>query len=544
MEITGLKAQTLYHVRAFVTLTGKEDPVYSSDIIFTTTERETSELDSYTPPDYPDNYTSIANWSNRARWNLANVHDPSVVLAEDGYYYMYQTDASYGNAHTAGGHFHGRRSRDLVNWEYLGGTMLSLPEWVIPKLNEIREEMELSAVNPHEREFGYWAPCVRKVADGLYRMYYSIVCPGLIDGAGSWNERAFIGMMENDDPADNDGWVDKGYVITNASDKGLDYFVPAGTWAQCYFKWNAIDPCYLIDADDRHWLIYGSWHSGIAALELDAATGKPLNPLSRPWGTEEDIASYGQPIVTRQIGNRWQGSEGPEVIYNPSTGYYYMFMAYDAVDIPYNTRVCRSKSVLGPWVGIDGTDLTADGGEMFPVVTHPYKFADSDGWVGIAHCAIFEDGNGNWFYASQGRLPKDVPGINVSNAVMMGHVRAIEWTSDGWPVVMPERYGAVPRVPVKEEELVGNWENIDLSYSYGRQKTSSVMTLSADRTVTAGAWKGAEWSYDAEHGRIRFSNGIEVSIRREADWEASPRRHTIVWSGYSGTKTYWGKMKK
>jgi hypothetical protein len=31
-------------------------------------------------------------------------------------------------------------------------------------------------------------------------------------------------------------------------------------------------------------------------------------------------------------------------------------------------------------------------------------------------------------YASQTRLPEGVPGINVSNAVMMGHVRAIQWT--------------------------------------------------------------------------------------------------------------------
>ena len=49
-----------------------------------------------------------------------------------------------------------------------------------------------------------------------------------------------------------------------------------------------------------------------------------------------------------------------------------------------------------------------------------YKFSKGYGWVGIAHCAIFDDGKDNWFYASQGRLPKDVPGINASNAIMMG----------------------------------------------------------------------------------------------------------------------------
>ena len=54
---------------------------------------------TFVSPSYPDNYTSIAGWDKRSQWNLANIHDPSVMLAEDGYYYMYCTDAGYGNPH-------------------------------------------------------------------------------------------------------------------------------------------------------------------------------------------------------------------------------------------------------------------------------------------------------------------------------------------------------------------------------------------------------------------------------------------------------------
>lgn len=536
--VSGLIGNTTYYICAYI----YADSRYTySDVLAVTTEKQSidAQLDNYIAPSYEDNYVSIADWSKRGQWNLSNVHDPTVVLAEDGYYYMYQTDASYGNAHTAGGHFHGRRSKNLVDWEYLGGTMQNLPDWVIPKLNEIRAEMGLSEVTPAVSDFGYWAPCVRKVRDGLYRMYYSIVCPGYIDGAGTWSERAFIGLMENENPANNDGWVDKGYVITNASDKGLNFKVPANDWGNCYYKWNAIDPSYIIDNDGKHYLIYGSWHSGIALVELDGETGKVKAELPKPWGTNDDIAAYGKLIATRQMGNRWQASEGPEIVYHD--GYYYLFMAYDALDVPYNTRVARAADIEGPYLGIDGTDITNVGGDILPVVTHPYKFNKSDGWVGISHCCVFDDGNGNWYFASQGRFPANVGGNAYSNAIMMGHVRSIRWTEDGWPLVMPERYGAVPQVSINESELVGNWEHIDLSYSYANQRTSVTMTLSADHKVTAGTWEGATWEFDSNNCILKFDNGIELYLQRETDWEASPRTHTIVYAGYGNNKTYWGK---
>ena len=52
----------------------------------------------------------------------------------------------------------------------------------MPKLNEIRKAMGLEASTAAESDFGYWAPNVQKVKNGLYRMYYSIVVPGYLDG--------------------------------------------------------------------------------------------------------------------------------------------------------------------------------------------------------------------------------------------------------------------------------------------------------------------------------------------------------------------------
>ena len=493
-----------------------------------------------------DDYTNIADWGNRFKWNLANVHDPSVVLADDGYYYMYQTDASYGNAHVgegqARGHFYCRRSKDLVNWEFMGPTMHGVPTWMKAKLNEIRKAMGLGTSTTdfrNQNQFGYWAPCVRRISKDLYRMYYVVTLPGTINGAGTWSERCFIGLMETKNPADIDSWVDKGYVVTNYSDLELNYKVSATDYAHCYFKYNAIDPSLIINEKGEHWLIYGSWHSGFAAMQLDPSTGKPLHALGNPWGKENE-ASYGKFIYTRQLGNRWQASEAPEVVYHD--GYYYLFIAYDELSVAYNTRVVRSKNIDGPYYDITGKDVTNHGGDAYPILTHPYKFGNHHGWVGISHCAVFNDGKGNWYYASQQRFPENYKGNANSNALMLGGVRSIIWTSDGWPLVLPERYAGITQKAITETELLGDWQHINLAYHYKKQDASVVMTLGNDHKVKSGWKAGKAWTFDASKNVLTIDNE-RFYLRRELDWEANPRKETIVYVGLSkdGKTTYWGK---
>jgi len=508
---------------------------------------------NFTIPTYADDYSSISSWANRNKWNLANVHDPSVAYY-NGYYYMYGTDASYGNEAVGHGHFQGKRSTDLVNWEWVGGPFYEAPSWAADSLNAIRSRMGLAAIAKANISYGYWAPVVRRVNVGgqeILRMYYSIVIfnyikTGTTSFDGSWSERAFIGMCESTDPA-GAVWTDKGFVTCSSSDRGKNYSRSSTNDWSAYFYYNAIDPTYIVTPGGKHYLIHGSWHSGFALLQLNATTGKPLSTLGEPYANSvsELTARYGVRIGTRTASSRWQGSEAPEIIYKD--GYYYLFMAYDGLGVPYNTRVVRSANIEGPYLDITGRNFTNGSGDCYPIVTHPYKFNLSNGWVGISHCCIFQKENTNeWFYMSQGRLPE-----NVNNYIMMGHVRRIVWypASPGepdnlWPIALPERYAAVPDYgTITKDSLVGTWEHINLKYSFGQQDGASALTLKADGTMS-GALTG-NWSYDATKKQLTMGN-VVVCVEREVDWEATPRRVTFV---YAGTEknlnaTYWGKKSK
>lgn len=519
--------------------------------------------DGKTIPSYSDDYRSISGWSNKDQWNLANVHDPSVAYF-GGYYYMFNTDASYGNAHLESSHAHfpGKRSKDLVNWSYVPGPFASAPDWVYTRLNEIRKRMGLEAIGRANLSYGFWAPVVRTVkVNGVekLRMYYCIVVDNYIKTGkktsepfdGSWSERAIIGMAETTSP-ETGNWTDYGFVTCSSSDKGKDGWkrASASNWEDAYFYYNAIDPTYIV-VDGKHYLVHGSWHSGFALLELNPETGMPVNDLGDPWADSvSDLTKrFGVRVGARNT-SRWQGSEAPEIIYKD--GYYYLFMAYDGLDVPYNTRVVRSDKIEGPYTDITGRNFTNARGDCYPIVTHPYKFSKGNGWVGISHCAVFQqEGTGDWFYASQARLPESAGG-NAPNAVMMGHIRRIAWCpssadnlDDLWPIALPERYaGLSDKSPVTADEIAGTWEHINLKYDYGKQDASSKLELKADGTMT-GALAGS-WSFDADRQFLTLrtsSRTVVVAVAREADWEASPRVKTIVYAGTEKTMnaTWWGK---
>jgi arabinan endo-1,5-alpha-L-arabinosidase len=522
---TILKKYPLYIIAfLFLASSCKKDPDFNPPDPEPEEEVTPPRNDDFEGPDYADNYIPISSWEDRGQWNLANVHDPSIEKCGE-YYYMYQTDASYGNVHVGHGHYLYRRSKDLVNWEFLGMAFQTAPDWVKDSLNNKRARMNPPLPPIENPNYGFWAPCIRKVGN-RYRLYYSVAVRDPIIGSStetSWTERAFIGLAESDDLASNN-WEDKGIVVCSEPD-GKESYIRDGEndWSG-YFHFNAIDPSFIITPEGEHWLIYGSWHSGIAAVKLNSGTGKPDK-----W---ENIDDYGVRIAGRGNvdTNRWQALEGAEIIYKPETDYYYLFLAYDELSVAYNTRVARSKSITGPYLGINGENITK-GEQCWPMLTHPYAFNSHTGWVGISHCCVFQNPETQqWYFSSQGRLPKDLPGINASNAIMMGHVREMNWTEDGWPVVMPERFAGVPQLPLSIEAMYGEYEIIDMNYQYKIIQTAKTFKLNSDGRVS-GTISGT-WTLDINN-KILSINSQKLIVRDGYDWESSPRKASLILSGLS-----------
>ena len=68
------------------------------------------------------------------------------------------------------------------------------------------------------------------------------------------------------------------------------------------------------------------------------------------------------------------------------------------------------------------------------------------------------------------------------------------------------------------------------------------MVLGANHKVASGWKAGKDWTFDSSKNVLTIDNE-SFYLRRELDWEANPRKETIVYAGLSkdGRTTYWGK---
>jgi arabinan endo-1,5-alpha-L-arabinosidase len=442
-----------------------------------------------------DTYADIASFDFYPKWTIYNVHDPSIKKFGD-YYYCYSTDVAYGITVRSG--IQVRRSRDLVQWEFVGWVFSSLPAQASAFITQ-------NGGTPFD---ALWAPYIMLV-NNEYRLYYSL--------SSAVSRLSVIGLATATNP--EGPWTDKGIVVSSRNDNTT--------------QTNAIDPTVVVTPSGDYWMYYGSAYDGIYILKLDGGTGLAA--------TANDV---GKRIAQRGFtGSSINGNiEGAEIIYNGDLKKYYLFIAYDWLETKYNVRVGRSDNPDGPFYDYSGGDLNV-AADHIPMILAPYQFNGHGGWQGTAHCTVFDDGAGQYFMGHQGR-----PGVN--KYFMDLHVRKIFWTNDQWPVVSPERYAWESNDAVAQADLPGNWEEIDLHYMIvpGFQneqvspdfQTSTALTISADGTFNGGA--GNVWTYSAPWLTLNWNGTRTVQLHVQAgrDWEN--KKSTIVLSGLDNTGTaVWAK---
>jgi arabinan endo-1,5-alpha-L-arabinosidase len=435
-----------------------------------------------------DTYPAVANPVFYRQWGPYNLHDPSII--KDGeWYYCYSTDVAYGSAARVG--IMVRRSKDLVNWQYIGWAISGLPTM---GANYIKSQ----GGTPVD---GLWAPYIMKIGSE-YRLYYSL--------APTTGRTSAIGLLTANSP--EGPWVEKGLAVTSIN-------TGPGT--------NAIDPSVVVTPSGQHWMIYGSSWDGLYVVQLNPTTG--LAMASGDRGTR--IARRG---VT---GNKINGNlEGGEIIYNAQTNMYYLFVSYDWLSTKYNVRVFRSSNPNGPFLDWNGVnvDNQADDG---PMILAPYKFLDHGGWAGVAHCSVFKDDNGQYFMAHQGR-----PGVD--RAYMVMHVRKMFWTPEGWPIVSPERYANVANTAITAAEIAGEYEQIvqgyatvpgfDVEQTDPQYNVAFKTVLGADGKINGDA--NNTWAYTAPWIELRWAGGLfidKLHVSRERDWEKK-KTSTLVMTGLNG----------
>lgn len=225
------------------------------------------------------------------------VHDPSIMRAEDGRYYIY------------GSHMQAAWSDDLVNWKLFSklDKCTLQPQYAV----EFKEALTWAQTGT------FWAPDVIRLADGRYYMYYC-TCEGS-------QPLAALGVAVSDSP---EGPFENIQILLRSGEPGYDATVYP----------NAIDPNVFFDASgERLYMVYGSYSGGIYLLELDPATGLILEG-QEPYGIH-------------LLGGNHSCIEAPYIVYHPQTAYYYLFLSFGGLEVNdgYNIRVCRSKSVEGPY---------------------------------------------------------------------------------------------------------------------------------------------------------------------------------------------------
>lgn len=304
--------------------------------------------------------------------------DPSIIYGQDHYWYIYcTTDPLNDQDRNASGdlNFHlipMHRSKDLVNWTYVGDAFSARPAWVAS-------------------DAGLWAPDI-EFFNNQYYLYFTASNTSLPGGGSA------IGVATGPTPAGP--WTDHGSPVVPPED-----FSGAKRWV--------FDPAIIKDDSGQRYIFYGSYFGGVSARKL-SSDGFTSDPAS-----ETPIA----------IPNRYEGT----YITRRNGYYYFLGSATNCCNGPltgYDVFVGRSKNLLGPYIDREGVSLLDSRVGGTPVIT-----MNGNRWVGPGHNAVFKDFDGQYwtvYHAVDRADPYFAGSVGFTKRPVL--LDPLDW-QDGWPVL-------------------------------------------------------------------------------------------------------------
>jgi len=446
-----------------------------------------------------------------------SVHDPSIIKEGETYYVF-------------GSHIDAAKSTDLKNWTRFTNGYTTPGNVLYGDLSEnLAGSFAWAGENDSDSKGGYavWAPDIfwnenyinEDDTTGAYMMYYSASSTYIrsaigyavsknIEGPYTYVDTiVYSGFTEND-AYDNNSVINKKWSNTNIQAL-VDNDTLTGTrslWFNANGSFNnniypnAIDANLFYDEEGNLWMTYGSWSGGIFLIEIDKTSGKAIYPGED--GTTADGRLIDRYFGTKIAGGYTKSGEGPYVVYDKNTGYYYLYVTYAWLgsDGGYNMRTFRSTSPQGPYVDAQGqdavlpgnTDNAPYGNKLMGNFLFDRKVGDPGTGIGIGyvspgHNSVYYDSEtGKQLLVFHTRFPQTGEFHEV-------RVHQMFMNKDNWPVVAPYRYTGETLGKVNNQDLIGQYKFINhVKDNSAMIRNSVFIRLNKDHTISGnvnGTWK-------------------------------------------------------
>lgn len=510
----------------------------------------------------PSAYAGAAQTTTPKR---AWVHDPSIIKADNTYYIF-------------GSHMADAKSADMINWtqintDYGNPTNDSVYGNVIENFSESFKWAGYNdgdcRTNPSK--LAVWAPDVTWNKDyawedgskGAYMLYYSASstwrrsCIGYavskaVEGPYKYVDTVvYSGFTKHGNPDGdstrstlwNNDYLNLSRLIQTGVIDGISdrWFFGNGDYNTNYAP-NAIDPTVFYDKDGEMYMVYGSWSGGMYILSLDKSTGAVRYP-----GKDSTDAVSGNTVDryfgTHIAGGNHQSGEGPYILYDRETDYYYLYETYGGLlgDGGYNMRLFRSKNVTGPYVDAKGNNATknnADNDRYGIKLIGNYRFrGQSNGYRAAGHNSALIDDDGSHYLIYHQRFTKDI----FYHEVRV-HKQFIN--EEGWPVTAVYENRGEEIGHYADEDIPGAYDIINHGTATNANMISAqTIQLLPDGTVT-GALSGTWTKKDGEkydYITITCSSSVYHGVFfRQYNEDASPKQ-TMTFSAISDNNIcLWG----